>query len=70
MLLYVAGHSFARKREEKKRHPVRHSRLPGLPDAVESDAVIKTEGPETTLEGERRHDGKTLAPSLALANQL
>lgn len=71
MLLYVAGHSFARKREEKKHHPARHRNgLTGLPDAVENEAPITREGPETTLEGERRHDGKTLAPSLALANQL
>lgn len=71
MLLYVAGHSFARKREEKKHQPSRHhAGLAGLPDAVEADARITHDGPETTLEGERRHDGKAQEPALAIANQL
>lgn len=71
VLLYVAGHSFARKREEKKHHTARHhSALADLPDAVEVDALMKHEGPETTLKGERILDGKTQESSLALANQL
>lgn len=71
ILLYVAGHSFARKREEKKHHPARHhSGLPGLPDAVETDTVTTHAGPENTLAGDRRHDGKTQEPALAVANQL
>lgn len=71
VLLYVAGHSFARKREEKKHHPVRHhTGLPGLPDGIEPDTIIKHAGPETTLAGDRRHDGKTQEPALVVANQL
>lgn len=71
VLLYVAGHSFARKREEKKHHPARHhAGATGLPDAVEADAVIKQEGPQTTLDGDRFHVGKTQEPSVVVANQL
>lgn len=70
-LLYVAGHTFARKREERKQHPERrHTVLGGLPDAVEADAPMKSEGPETTLEGARSHEGKTQGQPLVVAAQV
>jgi hypothetical protein len=76
-LLYVAGHSFARKREERKKNPSKgHHHLPsGLPDAVEADEansaeMLTGERPAVTVEGARAHEGKAQPHTPVVAAQL
>ena len=72
-LLYVAGHSFARKREARKQHSghaAHHEVLADAPDTVDADDVsardaLHRESPAITLEGARSHEGMTQAPVVA-----
>lgn len=78
ILLYVAGHSFARKREARKHH---HSNahhdvvVEGVKDTVDADEVpaakrLEHAGPAVTVEGARQHAGKALGQAPELAAQL
>lgn len=70
-LLYVAGHTFARRREARKAGPQSDHRINfDQADAAQVDAPSRGNGPGATLVGERSHEGIAQHRGTAVTMQL
>ncbi|MDX2095539.1 MAG: hypothetical protein SFW64_06345 [Alphaproteobacteria bacterium] len=65
-LLYVGGHFFARKQEERRQHRAQGhgATLADWPDRAAAEVSITPGAPSATLEGTRRYEGRAQDPAI------